>query len=174
MRTIDLEIAIREFLDASRKIGAESEAKLGTVVDLVIEFYQDTRITGAQLDEDGDMLLFQWGSTKPLKLTSPTDLRGVLDEDIDFEESEHRYIDFTRQVFLTTEGEDSEFDDAAVQMSLTLLFGAATGDELLSNLWIEDLDSINSQSKAFRNEPFVQGLWNEASTRMIAIVQYCG
>ena len=86
------------------------------------------------------------------------DLRNASDDDIAFDESEQQYVDFTRQVFAAGDDEDADFDESAVQLSMTLVFGPATGDEPSSNQWIENPYKIVRDIETFRNVPFVQRL----------------
>ena len=156
--TVDLETAIQQFLDTARNLQAEPTLTADTVLQRVIQDYRDVRIDGAAIDADGDMLLLQWGATTPLLADAPMDLRNASDDDIAFDESEQQYVDFTRQVFAAGDDEDADFDESAVQLSMTLVFGPATGDEPSSNQWIENPDKIVRDIETFRNVPFVQRL----------------
>jgi hypothetical protein len=66
-----------------------------------LDFYEARRATGCDVEADGDMLLFQWGT-------------------YDWGEGEHFEVDFTRQ-FATPQGDD---DPDLRQLSLTFRFPA--------------------------------------------------
>ncbi|WP_164104405.1 hypothetical protein [Candidatus Laterigemmans baculatus] len=172
--TVDLEAAIRQFINAARDLQAEPEVTAEAVLQRVIQGYRDVRIDRASLNSDGDMLLLQWGAISPLIAEGPADLRNASADDIAFEQSERQYIDFTRQVFAAAEDEDADFDDSAVQLSMTLVYGQATGDEVSSNQWIENPRRIDNAITKFRDDPFVQRLMAAPASRLVATVQHCG
>jgi hypothetical protein len=68
-------------------------------VRIMLDFYRDVRADGCELEEDGDMLLFQWGTH-------------------DCGEGESFQFDITRQFMLS----ESEDDDAISQLSFTFHF----------------------------------------------------
>ncbi len=67
-------------------------------IDLMLDFYRDERAEGGCLDDEGDMLLYQWGTD-------------------DWGEGEFFELDITRQ-FITGDEED----DNIRQLSLTFKF----------------------------------------------------
>jgi hypothetical protein len=101
-------------------------------IKLMLDFYRDVRSGGCELDEDGDMLLFQWGT-------------------YEFGEGRAFRFDITRQ-FILTQSEDVEDDSAMSQLSFTFHFTpSAQFDELRGNRWCNTPD----ESKEF--EAFVTG-----------------
>lgn len=68
----------------------------GRGISLMLEFYRGQRADGCALDDDGDMLLFQWGT-------------------YDFGDGESFQLGITRQFIVA----DAEGDDAISQLSLT-------------------------------------------------------
>ncbi len=68
-------------------------------IRIMLDFYRDVRADGCELDEDGDMLLFQWGTSE-------------------CGDSESFQFDITRQFILV----ESEDDDAMSQLSFTFHF----------------------------------------------------
>lgn len=77
-------------------------------LDIMVEFYESVRFADVDLEADGDMLLFQWGSSE--RPSGPT-----------FE------LDFTRQFITSSAAEDEDF----WQLSLTLQFGlSAAGRQI--------------------------------------------
>lgn len=172
--SIDLETAIQRFLQAARDLQVESALTTEAVLRRVIQDYADVRIAGAPIDSDGDMLLLQWGATSPLVTENPVDLRNASDEDMAFEEYQRQYIDFTRQILVVGDDEATDFDESAVQLSITLVYGQATGNEPSSNQWIENPRRIDSVITQFRKDPFVHRLLAAPVSRLVATVQHCG
>jgi hypothetical protein len=68
-------------------------------IRLMLDFYRDVRTDGCELDGDGDMLLFQWGTYT-------------------FAKAKSFQLDITRQFILT----EPEGDDAMSQLSFTFHF----------------------------------------------------
>lgn len=156
MRTTDLETAIAEFLALGARLRASQPLTVQRVLDEMTAWYRDHRVEGAALDEDGDMLLVQWGASRLLVVSGPTDLRTLGDEDLVFADQEVKYLNVTRQVFATGEHGEAEFDDSAVQMSITIGFALADGNEPGANLWIHSPDDIDGGKKKLSSTPFVQ------------------
>lgn len=90
-------------------------------VALVLKFYEQTRVEGCALDEDGDMLLGQWGI-------------------YDFTGQEWFHFDLTRQFILG----DSEDDEDINQLSLTLFFDPIPDLRAIQadNKWCASLDDL--------------------------------
>src|SRR4051812_18574000 len=156
--TIDFESSITEFLELGRRLQAAGPITGRRVLEELTAWYRDRRIEGALVDEDGDMLLLQWGKSRQLMLSEPTDLRGIGDGKLKYGRREVKYLDFRRQVFPSGGDEDVEFDDEAVQMSIMLGFGPADGGEVGANRWIHTPDEIDEGKGAFLEAPFVKAL----------------
>ena len=80
----------------------------------------------------------------------------------------------TRQVFASGGDEDADFDYSAVQMSFTLAFAPANGDEPSSNLWIHTPDDIAEGVNEFVAVPFVKTLINTPATSVSITAGICG
>jgi hypothetical protein len=175
MALVDFESSIAEFLALGRRLQAVKPVIGQRVLDELTSWYRDTRIEGAELDADGDMLLLQWGSMKPLVLAEPVDLRYIDDGD-DLLELDHdvKYLNFTRQVFATSDEDEEEFDDSAVQMSITLGYDATDGTEPDSNLWISSPNGIESGKQEFSEIPYVQSLLSRPAKHVSINVGHCG
>jgi hypothetical protein len=102
-------------------------------VTLVLDFYERTRAEDCPLDEDGDMLLYQW---------------GVYD-DTGGRKSFH--FDLTRQFMLA----DSDSDEGMSQLSLTLHFKPTPELEAIadSNEWCHSPDDLAKFRKFIKNSP---------------------
>jgi len=170
----DFKTTIAEFLALGRRLQASKPLTGQRVLDELTAWYRDIRVNGASLDEDADMLLLQWGATQPLLVAEPTDLRGFGDDELKFSDQELKYLGFTRQVFAADEDEDAEFDDAAVQMSITLGFAPADGSEAGSNQWINTPDDIEGGKREFLAVPFVQSLIGVPARSVAITVGHCG
>jgi hypothetical protein len=173
MLAVDLETSIVDFLVLGRHLEGPPWLTGERILKEFTTWYSQIRVVGAVLTEDADMLLLQWGAMRPLELSEPTDLRRVGSADIRFAEEAVRFLDFTRQVFAMTES-DTEFDDAAVQMSLTLCYGLATGEEPHANVWVPNPDTLANGLRAVTAEPYVRDLLTAVPVRLVVTVSYCG
>jgi hypothetical protein len=140
---------------------------------MALTWYRDTRIVGAAFEEDGDMLLLQSGSTQPLELDEPKDLRDCTENGLNFAQQTCRYVDFTRQVCASGVDEVAEFDDAAVKMSITLGFEPADGSEASSSIWICSPDEIDGAIREFMT-PNVSALIERPVKSLAIFVSGCG
>ncbi len=174
MKTIDLETSIRDFLTLGRQLQSLKPLIGESVLSEVFAWYRENRITGTSLIENGDMLLLQWGVTRPLDIFEPTDLRGIGDEKIKFSSSRFQYLNFTRQVVADFGDKDVEFDDVAIQMSITLCYGSTEEKENSDDLWIETPNDVESGEEKFRSTSFVNLLMKTPVSRVEIIAQHCG
>jgi hypothetical protein len=171
---IDLETSIHEFLNLGRDLQRSHSSAEDALMRLV-DWYASTRIEDAELDEDGDMLLLQWGSTKPFRFTEPTDLRQVGDHEMGLrEETNYLFIDLTRQVFARAPGSEAEFDDSAVQMSITLCYQPGAPDHEGSDIWIPTPGDVEASLAKFRSVPLVSALLSKPVARTVVTVGLCG
>lgn len=104
-------------------------------VRLMLDFYRDVRADGCDLDSDGDMLLFQWGTD-------------------DFGEGPSFRFNMTRQFIL----EETEDDEGITQFSLTFHFTTSPELDALTdgNRWcsmpddLKDFESFINSGEAYR------------------------
>jgi hypothetical protein len=167
------ETAVAQFLILARSC-QERRLKAPEVARELIKFYREVRVSGTNLEADHDMLLFQWGTGQQWLLSEPTDLRGLPDGQLDTDNSESQYLDFTRQVFAPGDDEEAEFDDLAIQMGITLVYGPATGREESGNMWISSLNQLEAETNKFSSQPLVSLLLNATPSRYVAVVGLCG
>jgi hypothetical protein len=170
---LDLETAVREFLELGRSIQSCDQISGRMALAMFLSWYKDTRIVGAAFEEDGDMLLLQSGATQPLDLDQPRDLRNCTDKELSFAQQSCRYVDFTRQVCSSGVDEEVEFDDIAVQMSITLGFEPADGSEKSSSIWISSPDEIDGAILEFIT-PDVSALIERPVKLFAIFVSRCG
>lgn len=169
---LSLENAIKQFLETAQQLQFESELKADMVLDKITQFYRDIKIKGANKDPGNDMLLFQWGTEKPLIIDKPMDFRKYPYLKKKYEESERKYLDFTRQVYLS--GKNDDFDGSAIQMSMTLIYEQALGDEPSSNQWFKNPSNFALELQQYKAVPFVHSLFNSTVSRLNAKVNFCG
>ncbi|MBA3711288.1 MAG: hypothetical protein H0W76_02430 [Pyrinomonadaceae bacterium] len=81
MSEISQEEAVKKFAQLSQPF-ISSPLNPRSIIDTVTAFYRDVRIAGASIDTDGDMLLLEWGTTKPQIISSFTDFRSISDIDV--------------------------------------------------------------------------------------------
>lgn len=93
-------------------------------IRLMLDFYRDVRTDGCKLDEDGDMLLFQWGTYG-------------LGEGRSFR------FDITRQ-FILSQPEEKEDDRTMSQLSFTFHFNPSTQFDAVKsgNRWCRTPDDL--------------------------------
>jgi len=108
----DSEESFREFGEAAGSVIDTLSAP--QAVELMLRHYGTLRARGCSLEQDGDMLLFQWGA-------------------YDWGDGEHFEFDLTRQFIV----EDADGDDGMSQLSLTLQFPPSDALRALSsgNRW---------------------------------------
>jgi hypothetical protein len=151
------------------------------VVQELLDDYRATRITRFNLEDNEDMLLFQWGVGKHALPTQLGDLRGddAIENGskpkVEFDCKDLAYLDVTRQVLAAGEDESEELDDSAIQMSLTLIYGPGGHEKESGNLWISLLSRMNQDLKQFvGNNPFVMSMLDLAPSRYVATVDFVG
>jgi hypothetical protein len=167
------EAAISHFLELGRRLQASPPVVGREVLEKILAWYQDCRIDGAVLEDDGDMLLLQAGATQLMLLDEPSDTRGWPDSRRSYTQQRHRYIDITRQVFASGGNSEVEFDDAAVQMSFTLAFDLADGTEASSTVWIGSPSVIESGVIKFTS-PYVESLIDRPAEIIAVSAFNCG
>lgn len=90
-------------------------------IRLMIEFYQDARADGCEFDQDGDMLLFQWGT-------------------YNWGDGPSFQCDITRQFIVSDAENDAEDDDPVIsQLSLRFHFPPSAQFDAIksSNEWCQ-------------------------------------
>lgn len=191
MSVIDFETSIAEFLALGRKLQALQPLTGAMVWDAITEWYRDVRVEGAS-EEGDDMLLLQWGEYTHLILPEPMDVRGMKDSETEFSDRSLPCLGFVRQVFthgvydleslgddydeedLECIGEEIEFDDGAVQMSVALYYEQAAVERLSSDFWIEKPEEIDEKRGVFWAEPFVAALIDAPASKVVVTVDACG
>lgn len=174
MKTVDLETSVLDFLALGKQLLSFEPLTGEHALSKLLAWYRDNRVLGTPPDENADVILLQWGAIQPLELVEPIDLRTVGEGTLHSLELKYQYLDFTRQVFANNEEKSLEFDDVAVQMSMTLFYEPSNGNEPNSNLWIEMPTEIEQGVAIFRATPFVGMLVNRPVGRATFTVDYCG
>jgi hypothetical protein len=175
MSTLEFEGGIEHFLAWGRDLQKRKSMTAEDALAELAHWYRSTRIRGAEIEEDGDMLLLQWGDTQPCKLNEPTDLRKLSRDDSSiWDTTRYLYIDLTRQVFVQNEDHSAEFDDVAVHMSITLLYEPAPHVQDGSYIYIPSPDDIETHVLQFRAVPFVRDRLCRLTSRSVVTVGHCG
>jgi hypothetical protein len=119
MQRCDLESEFRRYLDESDSDVADSNPK--SALDSVASFYRIARFENCDVDNDGDMLLFQWGVN-------------------DWGDGEFFDVDFTRQLI-----DGSNDENLITQVSFRFRYPATDQFRAIepSNVWCEHIDMIN-------------------------------
>lgn len=171
---IDFETSVQHFLALGREIqddGNNAEEALSRLVN----WYCATRIYDANLEDDADMLLLQWGSMAPWGFTEPTDLRQLQPHELPRgEQTNHLFIDLTRQVFAEPPGSEKEFDDTAVQMGITFYYQPGAPEMRGSHIWVPDPIEAPARVTEFRAAPFVTSWLAAPPVRTVVTVSPCG
>lgn len=84
MPSVDLETAIADFLRLGKRLQSDPGLTGDRVLEEMTDWFRQVRVDGADSESDGDMLLFQWGTTRPILLAEPTDMRSVPDSEVLF------------------------------------------------------------------------------------------
>jgi hypothetical protein len=169
---IDQEAAIARFMSLARS-WHERRLPAAEVFPEMVEFFRNVRIIGAYPNDDNDMMLFQWGAGRHLIFNEPTDIREISHAQLDYDQSEVRFLDFTRQVFVPEEDEEDDFDGVAIHMNVTFVYGSAIGDDDDGNLWVT-LNKGDEGLRKFTSKPFVSQLMNAEPARYVSLVGYVG
>jgi hypothetical protein len=105
---------------------ATSELRPAQAIRLMLDFYKDIRAEKCELDEGGDMLLFQWGT-------------------YDFGEGSFFLCDITRQ-FIVSHTEDEDDDASISQLSLTFSLTLSPHLDAITNgkRWCNKPDELES------------------------------
>lgn len=175
MSVLDFEVGIEHFLTWGRDLQKRKAMTAEDALNELAHWYQSTRIRGAEVQEDGDMLLLQWGDIQPCKLTEPTDLRKLPRDDSSiWDTTRYLYIDLTRQVFAQNDDNSAEFDDVAVHMSITLLYEPAAHAQNGSYIFIPSPNDVETHVLKFRTVPFVREKLCTLTSRVTVTVGHCG
>jgi len=141
--------------------------KLG--ISAMLAFYREVRADGCRFEDDGDMLLFQWGT-------------------FNWGDGEWFELDITRQlIFAGIDGDgdddyededEDEVDDEIWQLSLTFKYPPTSTLRLLSagpgsqNRWCQDLNEIIAFERYIHTSDVFQSL-ADAQPDVIMLDYYC-
>jgi hypothetical protein len=117
------------------------------IVSCMIDFYRSERAEDCDLEEDGDMLLFQWGT---------------------YDWGEGRWFDLniTRQFIVPSEDEDE--DDEIFQLSASAKFKPSPKLDALKsgNTWCHSPDDLSDFSEFIHESDAIQILGAASSDRL--------
>jgi len=105
------------------------------LIGLTLDLYNENRINNTDLDGDGDMLLFQWGTYS-------------------HKDDNYFYIDLTRQIVLDLEDPD-EAADTMQQLSTKSMYSTNEQTALIrsGNQWCGSPENLNEFRKFIDNNP---------------------
>ncbi len=134
MQPSESEARLEQFISDS---GGTFAALTGAdAIRYILTFYRDIRADDCPLDEDGDMLLFQFGA-------------------YDFGQGETYRYDITRRFILS----GSEGDDGMSQLSLTVHFTVTDALRALKgNRWCSSLAQMDEFEQFIRSSPATQAI----------------
>lgn len=125
----------KRFLDRLHEAGTELAALTPAVgIEAMLRFYQEERVAHCPPDEDGDLLLFQWGV-------------------YDWGDGDHFELNISRQL-MTAAGDGNE---AVRQLSLTFRYPAEPPLRKLGDgsQWCDDPDAVETFGAILRkSKPF--------------------
>ncbi len=143
------------------------------LIETVANFYRDFRIAAAEIEADSDMLLLEWGTKKPNLTSDFTDFRDLSGEKIEFDTRKFQWLGLTRQIF-AAEDKETEFDDEAIALSVSLFFKEVSGGEPSSNLWIANPNESGFKLEEFLRNPYVENLVDSKPSLVNAFVTFVG
>jgi hypothetical protein len=170
---LDIDAAVAAFLVMGETITKAQSVTGLELLNRVLDWYRNTRIARTVLEEDGDMLLLEWGATQPMELSRPTDMRGEGSVAPQFSQARHRWLGFTRQAWPLSENEQDEFDGRAVVMCVFLAYELADGSEPSGNTWIHSPENMDDEIRDFMN-PYVTQLLKKPANLVWVFACYCG
>lgn len=154
--SIDLWTASEQFQELGQKLQATKSLTGRIVMERFLSWYRDSRIEGAVLENDGDMVSCSSGAM------------DFYSENPGDEPQRLRYLSFTRQIMPDADDPDAEFDDSHVEMCFSLGFESADGSEKTSQLWISTPDEIASGTRDFLS-PAVLKLIDQEPQRFVML-----
>lgn len=154
MKTEEAENAFRSYL-ASKGLQVET-LDATSAVDAMLGFYAERRVSDV-VEDDGDMLLFQWGV-----YTSPRS-------------GDRRFTyDITRQFIKEDAGDDD--DDAIWQLSLTLSYPATEAAAAIpdGNQWCQSPQELETFRRTIADHPSTSVAKASAPVKRELIFQNAG
>ena len=172
MTEVSQEDAVNKFSQLTKPF-LSANANPRSLIETIANFYRDFRIAGTTIEADGDMLLLEWGTTRPHIISDFTDFRFLSDGDVSFDTREFQWLGLTRQIF-ASENDEAEFDDEATGLCAYLFFNEKSGGEPSSNLWVSSPSELSVKLKEFLQNHFVENLVYSKPSLVNAFVTYVG
>jgi hypothetical protein len=175
-QTVSPEEVIHLFRDLVMPSLNPKTVRIEALLESFFAFYRDTRIEGAWLEEEGDMLLLEWGGNCPHLIKGFKDFREGGDDEVDFDENEYEWIGLTRQVTCGTADPDEEAEGEAVGLCLFIYFGKAgpDDDEAGDSLSVPTPNALPAKLKEFKKNPYVAKLLKHKPSKITAFVSGIG
>jgi len=157
--TIFISDAVQTFTEMFHDVSVNKLVSLDNEIEKFIAFYKDTRITNVSLEDEGDLLLLEWGETNPHVMSEVVDftINRSNAEEIVFHPDRRKWLGLTRQIDLG-DGEHSEVDEGLLGFCLYFFFELSsdsgfTGD---GEEWFDLFDGISEMDRlknVFLNAP---------------------
>jgi hypothetical protein len=128
---------------------AADEVKLLAVIEQLLKLYTDIRISNTNLEENGDMLLFQWGT-------------------YDWGEGNYFEFDITRQV-ISPDLETEESEEGIKQLKVTFKYLPTPSSKKLKsgNIWCENPSELSKFKSIILESSSYQWCSNEKPVSVI-------
>ncbi len=172
-QTVSLEEAVERFRELCLPVLKNPATPVTDLLANFFDFYCTTRVEGAELEEEGDMVLLEWGANCPHLIKNFVDFRDLEDEEVDFDEDEYEWIGLTRQITIE-EGEEQE--EETLGLCLFLYFGRARDEEeeLGGSLWIPTPEALRTRLMEWKKNPYVHRLLRQRPSKITAFVSSVG
>ena len=162
------------FLELARRL-LTPPISSGHVLQEFIRFYRECRVTGASVDDDSDadMLCIECGHYSKVTAVAIDDFRGQ--GDIGYVSApDELQLSMSRTVYVVGEEQsESEFDDDAFEMAITLYFGSEKEDAS-SVLEVSTLEGLESELPEFLQDDLTARLLTRIPTETSAHVGGAG
>jgi hypothetical protein len=171
---VSQEEVVHLFRDLTMPFIKAPATPLEDILSAFFAFYCDTRVEGADLEEEGDMILLEWGANCPHLIHSFMDFRESGGEEVDFDEHEYEWIGLTRQIQVG--GGEEEEEGEAMGLCLFLYFSPAKeeDEENGGSLMIPTPEALRPKLKEWKQSPYVARLLKARASKVSGFVSAIG
>lgn len=144
------------------------------ILNALLEFYRQTRVRGASLDADGDILLVHWGAKRPPLTDGVEDMRRLSDAELRWEPAGYRSFSIGRQVFPAADDPEGELDDSGFILGLDCFFQLDNERPSTSHIWILTPSDIPAKITSILNDDYVAPLISSVPSRISSHISGAG
>ncbi|MCX8156603.1 MAG: hypothetical protein N3J91_09180 [Verrucomicrobiae bacterium] len=171
-QTLSLEEAVQRFRELSLPLLKKPAPPATDLLAHFLDFYCTTRVEGAEIEEEGDMILLEWGANCPHLIHHFVDFRDLEDEEVDFDENEYEWIGLTRQLTLPPTADQ---DEQTLGLCLFLYFDRARDDDDLGgSLWIPPPNPLRPRLLEWKKTPYIHRPLPRRPAKITAFVSSVG